>query len=121
MPYLTVFVAVMFFASNAAASVRACVVSVTAQQHAAVPALDVEGHAHPCSQSDDAAGCLTHCVQYYKSGGQQLAADVPVPVPAPAPAVFHASVRANPTRVVVALAAPVVGPPPTLLFGNFRN
>lgn len=121
MRYLTYFLAAMFIASNASAAARACVVNLAGQEHAAVRALDAEGDEHLCPQSDDASGCLTHCTQSYKNDQQQFSADVPPLVLAPAPAVFHAPVQAAPKLVVLALAPHIVGPPLTILYGNFRN
>ena len=121
MRYLTYFVAAMFIASNAAAAARACVVNLAGQEHVAVRALNAEGDQHLCPQSDDASGCLTHCTQSYKSDQQQFSPDVPVFLSAPARAVFQAPIQAQPRLVVVALAPPIVGPPLTILFGNFRN
>jgi hypothetical protein len=121
MPYLTVFVAVMFFASSAAAAARACIVDLPGQEHVAVRALDAEGNEHLCPQSDDVARCLTHCTQSYKSDVQQFSADVPLFVLAPAPAVFHAPIQARPKLVIVALVPHIVGPPLTILYRNFRN
>ncbi len=121
MPYLTVFVAVMLFASSAAAAARACIVDLAGHEHIAVRALDAQGNEHLCPRSDDAVRCLTHCTQIYKGGVQQYSADASALVLAPVPAVFHAPIQAKPKRVVVVLAAPIVGPPLTILFGNFRN
>ncbi len=121
MRYLIYFLAAMFIASNAAAAARACVVNLAGQEHAAVRALDAEGDEHLCPQSDDASRCLRHCTQSYKSDQQQFSADVPVFLSAPALAVFQAPIQAQSRLVVVALAPPIVGPPLTILFGNFRN
>jgi hypothetical protein len=121
MRYLTFFLAAMFFASNAVATVRACVADLAEQGHMAVRALDAEGDEHLCPQSDDAARCLTHCTQSYKNGEQTFSADVHVVALAPFLAILHVSFQAKPKLVVVASAPPIVGPPLTILFRNFRN
>ena len=121
MRYLTFLLAAMFFASNAIAAARAYVVQPTGQEHAAMRALDAEGDGNPCQQSNNAARCLTHCTQIYKNHEQQFSAEVPPLVLAPAPAVFHAPLQPTPKLVVLALAPHIVGPPLTILFGNFRN
>lgn len=123
MRYLTCFLAAMFFASNAVATARACIVQLAGQEHVAVRAHNAEGDAHLSPQSGDATGCLTHCTQSYRSDKQQFSADVPLLVlaPAPAPAVFHTLVQAQPRLVVLAMAPHIVGPPLTILYRNFRN
>jgi hypothetical protein len=121
MRFLIFLLASMFLASNAAAAVRACTVDLAGQGHVAVRALEAEGDEHPCPQSDQASRCLSHCTQSYSSDARQFPADAPFLVFAPAPALFHASIQAKPKLVVVALAPPIVGPPLTILFGNFRN
>ena len=121
MRYLTFFLAAMFFASNAAAAVRACMADLAGQEHIAVRALDAEGDEQLCPQSDDAGRCLTHCTQSYKSEEQKVSADVPVVALAPSLAVLHAAFQAQPKPVVVASAPSIVGPPLTILFRNFRN
>jgi len=87
----------------------------------AVRALDAEGDEHLCPQSDDAARCLTHCTQSYKNDEQKFSADIPTIALAPFLTVLHVSFQAKPKVVVVALAPPIVGPPLTILFRNFRN
>ncbi len=120
MRYLTFFLAAMFFASNAIGAVRAYVVQPTGQEHAAVRALDAEGDTHPCQQSDDAARCLTHCTQIYTNHEQQF-------WPRFRPLVFTRTRRfprsdpADAEAGCSALAPHIVGPPLTILFGNFRN
>ncbi len=121
MRYLTFFLAAMFFASNAAAAVRACMADLAAQDHVAVRALDAEGDEHLCPQSDDAARCLTHCTQSYMSDEQKFSADFPVLALAPVLTVLHAAFQAQPKLVVVAAAPPIVGPPLTIRFRNFRD
>lgn len=121
MRYLTLFLAAMFFASNAAAAVRACMADLAGQEHVAIRALDAEGDEHLCPQSEDAGRCLTHCTQSYKSDEQRFSADVHAVALAPALAVLHVSFQAQPKPVVVASAPPIVGPPLTILFRNFRN
>ena len=121
MRYLTYFLAAMFFASNAAAAVRVCTVDLAGQGHAVVRALDSECGGHPCPQSAAAALCLTHCTQSYSIGAQRLSADAPLLVLAPALADFHVPIQVQPKPIVLALALPIVGPPATILYGNFRN
>jgi len=121
MRYLTFFLAAMFFASHAAAVVRACIADLAAQEHIAVRELGAEGYEHQCPQSDDADRCLTHCTQSYKNDEQKFSVDVPAFAFAPFLTVLHASFQAKPKAVVVASAPPIVGPPLTILFRNFRN
>lgn len=121
MRHLTLFLAVMFFASNAVAAARACMADLAGQEHVAVRALDAEGDEHLCPQSDDAGRCLTHCTQSYKSDEQKFSADVPAVAPAPFLAVLSTSFQAQPKLVIVTSAPPIVGPALTILFRNFRN
>lgn len=121
MRYQTFFLAAMFFASSAVATARACMADLAGQEHLAVRALDAEGDEHLCPQSDDAGRCLTHCTQSYKSDEQRFSADVHAVALAPSLAVLHISFQAQPKPVVVASAPPIVGPPLTILFRNFRN
>ncbi|MGP1676864.1 MAG: hypothetical protein ACTS6J_06855 [Burkholderiales bacterium] len=121
MRYLTLFLAAMFFANNAAAAIRACVVDLAGHEHlvASVPA--VAGNEDLCPPSDDAGPCLKHYAQSYQSDEQKLWADFPRVAPAPVVAVLHVPFQAKPKLVLLASAPPIVGPPLTILFGNFRN
>ncbi len=121
MRYLTLFLAAMFFTSNAVAAARACMADLAGPEHVAVRALDAEGDEHLCPQSDDAGRCLTHCTQSYKSDEQRFSADAHVIAVAPFLVALHVSFQARPKLVVVASAPPIVGPALTILFRNFRN
>jgi hypothetical protein len=119
MRFLTLFLAAMFFANNATAAVRACVADLARSQHLAVRTLVAEANKRPCPPSEDAGPCLTHYTQTYQIDEQQAWADFTPLAPVAAP--LHASFQPKPKRVVLASAPPIVGPPLTILFGNFRN
>ena len=121
MRYVALFLAAMFFANNVAAAVRACIADAVMPEHAVV-AVETAAASHPlCPQQDESGPCPTHYAQSYPSDEQKAWAGfprvVPVPVVAALPAIFHA----QPKDRFYASAPPVVGPPLTILFGNFRN
>jgi len=119
--YLITFVAAMFIANNAAASIYACltglgtVVAVAAtQSHPATM-----GHMEHVANAD--ALCLTQCIQSYRDSAQEFAANdwdiVSLPVaPDPSPAL-----RTKPVRARIARAPTATGPKLFLLFGRLRN
>lgn len=119
--YLIAFVAAMFIANNAAASIYACltglgsvVVVAATQSHS--PAM---GHMEHAGKAD--ALCLTQCIQSYRDSAQEFAANgsdivsLPVP-PGPTPAL-----RTEPARARIAWAPRATAPKLFLLFGNLRN
>jgi len=119
--YLIMFVAAMFIANNAAASIYACltglgtVVGVATTQ--SYPA--AMGHMEHAGKAD--ALCLTQCIQSYRDSAQEFAAhgsdivSLPVP-PGPSPAL-----RTEPARARIAWAPGAPAPKLFLLFGNLRN
>ena len=111
----------MFFANNVAAAVRDCVADVKTDEHVAVSAPAAAGTESLCPPSDDAGPCLTHYAKSYQSGEQQFWAEFTKVAIAPVLGVLHIAYQAKPTLLVVASAPPIVGPPLTILFGNFRN
>jgi len=119
--YLILFVAAMFFASNVAAAVRACVVDLATQGHIAVSAPAAAPGESKCPPTDDAGPCLTHYAQSYQNDEQKFSLDVPSSALAPVLIVFHPFSRAKPEPDLRAAAPLFVGPPLTILFGNFRN
>ena len=121
MRYLISFLAAMFFASNAAAAVRACIADVGTQEHVAISAPAAAGAETPCPPTDDAGPCLTHYAQSYQGDEQKFWANFPPVVLAPVFGVIHVAYQAKPRLLVMASAPPIVGPPLTILFGNFRN
>ena len=121
MRYLTFFMAAMFFANNVAAAVRACVADLNTHEHIAISAPAAAGGGPLCPPSDDAGPCLTHYAQSYQSDEQKAWVGFTPAAPAALLGVFHVAFRAKPKRPFVASAPPIVGPPLTILFGNFRN
>lgn len=120
MRWLVVLFAVMFLANSAVAAARACLVEFAGPAHGAIQLADAAGHEHLCPVSDDAARCLTHCTQSYKSDEQKLFwSDVPGVAVAPAPAVLRVWFRPGPV-VTPPVSLPPIGPPLTILFGNLR-
>ena len=121
MRYLTLFLAAMFFASNAAAAVRACIADLAGQEHVVAHALDTRAGEPLCLPSDDAGPCLKHYAQTYQNEEQNAWADFTPLALAPVLTLLHASFQAQPKAVVTLLTPPIVGPPLTILFRNFRN
>lgn len=124
MRLLNLFLAVMFFANNAVAAVRACSADHAMQGRAAISAPAGAADQAPCPQDDDAGPCLKHYAQAYESsqGNESCLWNGFSPlVFIPTLAVVHASIQASPKLVAVAAAPPRVGPPLTILFGNFRR
>jgi len=121
MRYLTLFLMVMFFANNAAAAIRSCVVGLAGRGPVAAHTLDTHAGDNPSPVSDESGPCLKHCVQSQQYDEQKTWADLPTPVLLRAPDALQLSIRAQPRLVVTAVAPPVVGPPLTILYRNFRN
>ena len=119
--YLVVFFAAMFFANNALAIARACMVELAAPEHTAIRMLNSGGDEHVCPEADSAANCLAHCTQSYKGEQQRLSFDAPTIAIAPPLSLHRVWFQAEPRRLVMASAIPVVGPPLTILFRNLRN
>lgn len=125
MRYLTLFLAAMFFASNAAAAIGACIAEFSGQDQMAghAPAASAgEPAGKPlCPQSDDVGPCLTHHAQSYQSDQEKIWADIPAAAIVPERTVVHLPFQVPPKLVVLATASPIVGPSLTILFRNFRN
>lgn len=122
MRYLTLFLMAMFFANNAAAAFRACAIDLAGQDQVAAHALEPRAGDTPCPESDESGPCLKHFVQSQQYDEQKTWAGVPAPVPLLAPKVLQLLITAQPRPVLImAVAPPVVGPPLTILYGNFRN
>lgn len=119
--YLVVFFAALFVVNNAMAAARACMVELAAPEHTAIRVLNSSGDEHVCPEADNAANCLTHCTQSYKGDQQRLSFDAPTIAFAPPPSVHRVWFQAELDRHVLASAAPVVGPPLTILYLNLRN
>ena len=121
MRYLALFLAAMFFANNVAAAIRACIADAAMQEHAAAM-VDAAAASHPlCPQQDESGPCLTHYAESYQGDEQKAWAGFPGVAPVPVVAALPAIVHAKPKDRFYASAPPVVGPPLTILFGNFRN
>lgn len=119
--YLLIFAAAMFFANNAVASARACMVELAAQDHTAIQVLDSSGDEYQCPEADSAADCLVHCTQSYTIEQQNLSFHVPAFAIAPPLALHRVWFQTEPRRFFIASAMPVGGPPLTILFRNLRN
>ena len=119
--YLIAFVAAMFIANNAAASIYACltglgsVVAVAATQSHS-PAM---GHMEHAGKAD--ALCLTQCIQSYRDSAQEFAANGSDIVSLPVPPGRTPALRTEPTRARIAWAPRATAPKLFLLFGNLRN
>ena len=121
MRHVALFLAALFFANNAAAGVLACVSGLLGQGQPAIHAHDARAGEPACPQADEPGPCLTHYLQSHKcdehaSWGAVLAA---LFVPAFDHPLFRAPAQTKPFVLVSAQA--VVGPPLTILYGNFRN
>jgi hypothetical protein len=125
MRYLTLFLAAMFFASNAAAAIGACIADLAGQEqmagHGLVAHVGEPAGKPLCPPTEDAGPCLTHYAQSYQSDEQKLWADVPAAALVPEITVLQGIFQAPPKLVVLASAPPIVGPSLTILFRNFRN
>ena len=118
--YLITFVAAMFIANNAAASVYACLAGLgdmaalaTTQAHSAM------GHQEQAAGTD--ALCLTQCAQSYRNPVQEFAAAGSDFVSIPALSGPCLSVKTEPTPTRIAWVPPAAGPKLFLLFSNLRN
>ena len=119
--YLIAFVAAMFIANNAAASVYACLAGLGSVVAIATTQSHPAAMAHMEHAADADALCLTQCIQSYRESAQEFAANgwdnVSLPVaPDPPPAL-----RAEPTRTRIVWAPKATAPKLFLLFGNLRN
>lgn len=121
MRYLTLFLAAMFFASNAAAAVRACIADLAGSGHVAAHALEAGAGEPLCPQSEDTGPCLKHYAQTYQNDEQKIWAGVSAAALAPVLTLLRVSIPPQPKLVLVAAAPPIVGPPLTILYRNFRN
>ena len=125
MRHLTLFLAAMFFASNAAAAIGACVAELAGHKQMAGHALDArasEPASKPlCPQPDDTGPCLTHYAQSYHGDEQKSWAAVSAAALVPELGVVKVAFHALPKPVVLASARPIVGPSLTILYRNFRN
>lgn len=121
MRHLALFLAVLFFANNAAAGVLACVAGLAGQGQLAVHASDGMAGAPACPQSDESGPCLVHYAQSHPLDEQNTWAGVATALLVPAQNLPRFAVPAQPKPLVLASAPPLVGPPLTILYGNFRN
>lgn len=118
--YLIAFVAAMFIANNAVASLSASLTSLG--RLGALAAM----HIHPATERLEHAAhidahCVAQCIQSYRDPTQELAANglaiAPVPT-SPGPGL---SVKTGPTAARIAWAPEFSGPKLFILFGNLRN
>ena len=120
MRYLLFFFAAMFLANNVVAATRACVTVLAGHDYTAMQRADMGDDEHLCPPSDDAASSSVHCAQSVKNDQQKFSADVPaiaLPLPLSVPRFWF---QAEPVVFARAATPPQVGPPLTILFGNFR-
>lgn len=118
--YLVVFVAAMFIANSAVASVSASVAGLG--RMAALAAM----HVHPAAERVDHAAhvdihCIAQCIQSYRDPKRQFANNGLTVAPKPASPDRGLSVRAEPTAARITWAPMVAGPKLSILFGNLRN
>ena len=118
--YSLILFAAMFLANSAVAAARACLVGLAAQEHTATKVFDSSGGAHPCPEADSAANSLAHCTQSHKGDAQTFSFDAPTVAVAAPLSPHRAWFPAGPRLPVLSLAPPVLGPPLTILFRNFR-
>ena len=121
MRHLALFLAVLFFANNAAAGVLACVAGLAGQGRLAVHAVDGMAGAPACPESDESGPCLVHYAQSHQFDEQNTWAGVATTLFIPARNLPRLAVPAQPKPIVLASAPPLVGPPLTILYGNFRH
>ena len=116
------FLAAMFIASNAAAAARACVVESGGAGARRGTRARRRQATSICARSR-----TTRLVAWItarkvtRATSNSFLRMFPYFFARPQLAVFQAPIQAQPRLVVVALAPPIVGPPLTILFGNFRN
>ncbi|MDH3286611.1 MAG: hypothetical protein OEP48_02630 [Betaproteobacteria bacterium] len=118
--YLITFVAAMFIANNAGASVSACIAGLGNMVAMAAAQSHPTAMGHPEHVANGDALCLTQCVQSYRDPTQELAANDLNIIPIPAFSGPCLSVRTEPTRARIAWAPKVAGPKLFILFGNLR-
>jgi hypothetical protein len=122
--WLRALVAATFLWSNVTVAAHACITALAAQVHEAVALQDAvpehEGCAHEQPSPADPALCLTHCLQADEITAQKIIIGVPGAVCPPVLFLLSSSAHALPVAPVLALAVPIVGPPLTILFRNFR-
>jgi len=121
MQWLSLFLAVLFFANNASAAIGACASGLAGQDQTAVHALAAGASVPPCSQSDESGPCPKHYVQDHQFDDQATWAGVPAATFIPAFDSPRFAPRAPAIRVAMSSAQPVLGPPLTILYRNFRN
>jgi len=117
--YLITFLAAMFVANNVAAAASACIAAVKGQNSVAVQILESVKHAE--QGPVDGESCLTHCAQGEVIQQPDFAAAVYSAVSLPPPSYERIALENKPVAAVLSLAPPVIGPPFTILFHNFRN
>lgn len=120
MRYLTFFMVAMFFASNAAAAIGACIVNMTGQEHTAVGAL-VVANEDLCPESDGTSLCTAHYAQSHQNEAQEYWVDFTPVASVPVLAVVRVPFQGKPRLLAAASMPPIVGPSLTILYQNFRN
>lgn len=119
--YLITFVAAMFIANNAAASVYACIAGLGSMAAVAATQVHPTGMGHLEQAAGTDALCLTECVQSYRDPAQELATNGLDIAPLPAFPRTCLSVTTEPARARIAWAPKAVGPKLFILFRNLRN
>ena len=121
MRYVALLLAVLFFANNSAAAARACVSGIAGSGQAQAHALGAYAGEPACPQTDGAGPCPKHQVQSHQAGENDIWAVTPALAVLAAPELPLLTLPAAAKLVVVASAPPVLGPPLTILYRNFRN
>lgn len=121
MRFLTFLLLALFLANNAAAAVRACLADPAVPNHAALHVRGAHAGDPTCPQSDESGPCLKHYVQRHQLDEQKTWASVPNTVLVPALDFPQFSTPATPKLVVLSSTPPVVAPPLTILYRNFRK
>lgn len=111
----------MFLANGAMAAARACAVGLAEHEHTAIRILDSCGDEPLCPEADATAHYLVSCTQSYSSDEKIFSTDTPAVAIAPPLLLRRVWLPAESRSIILALAQPALGPPLTILFGNFRN
>jgi hypothetical protein len=120
--YWLCLLAALFVANSVAAAARACVVELGGHELTASEVRDAGGDEHACQAADDAARCFAHCTQTQSvsNDAQRISSDASGFVPLLLVGLAHVRFQTEARLVATAPAAPVAGPPLTILFRRLR-
>ena len=119
--FLTFAFAAVFLANGAMAAALACMVDLALHEHTATRVHDCGGDAPTCAKAETSAHYLVDGNRSHKADEKAVSFDPPaVAIESPL-WLRRALLPIPPSLPVIASAPPVVGPPPTILFGNIRS